>query len=411
MKGIVLLLLVCCQLTWANSILIPMDDSQRNHLKAYGIAFYILHERHMEMDWLLNYRGGSFLVQYSPEIENECTVRGVSFERVAEATANRIRKEIMSPAVNMNIVRMEQAPRIAVYSPKNEFLLDETDAVITVLDYAEIPYTIIYDEQVIHDELAKYDWLHIHHEDFTGQPERLRWRESAKMEAELQRLTMQKLGYTNVTAMKLDVAKKIKAFCAGGGYLFAMCSGAETIDIALAAEGNNFENMDDNETESPLQGRLDYSKTFAFENFTLESAYSRRFSDINIGGVNFSERSRNFFALFEFSAKYDVIPSLLTQNHEQVIKEFHGLTTAFNKDVVKASSQVLGENRNQKNVRYIYGEMGRGHWTFYSGHDPEGSPGRWREPTDLNQFPHSPGYRLILNNVLFPSAKKKKQKT
>jgi hypothetical protein len=411
MKGIVLLLLVCCQLTWANSILIPMDDSQRNHLKAYGIAFYVLHERHMEMDWLLNYRGGSFLVQYSPEIENECTVRGVSFERVAEATANRIRKEIMSPAVNMNIVRMEQAPRIAVYSPKNEFLLDETDAVITVLDYAEIPYTIIYDEQVIHDELAKYDWLHIHHEDFTGQPERLRWRESAKMEAELQRLTMQKLGYTNVTAMKLDVAKKIKAFCAGGGYLFAMCSGAETIDIALAAEGNNFENMDDNETESPLLGRLDYSKTFAFENFTLESAYSRRFSDINIGGVNFSERSRNFFALFEFSAKYDVIPSLLTQNHEQVIKEFHGLTTAFNKDVVKASSQVLGENRNQKNVRYIYGEMGRGHWTFYSGHDPEGSPGRWREPTDLNQFPHSPGYRLILNNVLFPSAKKKKQKT
>jgi hypothetical protein len=411
MKGIVLLLLVCCQLTWANSILIPMDDSQRNHLKAYGIAFYILHERHMEMDWLLNYRGGSFLVQYSPEIENECTIRGVSFERVAEATANRIRKEIMSPAVNMNIVRMEQAPRIAVYSPKNEFLLDETDAVITVLDYAEIPYTIIYDEQVIHDELAKYDWLHIHHEDFTGQPERLRWRESAKMEAELQRLTMQKLGYTNVTAMKLDVAKKIKAFCAGGGYLFAMCSGAETIDIALAAEGNNFENMDDNETESPLLGRLDYSKTFAFENFTLESAYSRRFSDINIGGVNFSERSRNFFALFEFSAKYDVIPSLLTQNHEQVIKEFHGLTTAFNKDVVKASSQVLGENRNQKNVRYIYGEMGRGHWTFYSGHDPEGSPGRWREPTDLNQFPHSPGYRLILNNVLFPSAKKKKQKT
>jgi hypothetical protein len=411
MKGIVLLLLVCCQLTWANSILIPMDDSQRNHLKAYGIAFYILHERHMEMDWLLNYRGGSFLVQYSPEIENECTVRGVSFERVAEATANRIRKEIMSPAVNMNIVRMEQAPRIAVYSPKNEFLLDETDAVITVLDYAEIPYTIIYDEQVIHDELAKYDWLHIHHEDFTGQPERLRWRESAKMEAELQRLTMQKLGYTNVTAMKLDVAKKIKAFCAGGGYLFAMCSGAETIDIALAAEGNNFENMDDNETESPLLGRLDFSKTFAFENFTLESAYSRRFSDINIGGVNFSERSRNFFALFEFSAKYDVIPSLLTQNHEQVIKEFHGLTTAFNKDVVKASSQVLGENRNQKNVRYIYGEMGRGHWTFYSGHDPEGSPGRWREPTDLNQFPHSPGYRLILNNVLFPSAKKKKQKT
>jgi hypothetical protein len=233
------------------------------------------------------------------------------------------------------------------------------------------------------------------------------------MEGELQQLTAQKLGYQNVSAMKLDVAKKIKAFCAGGGYLFAMCSGAETIDIALAAEGNNIiDAMDSNdESAPPLDGKLDFSKTFAFENFTLESPSNRRFSDINIPGVNFYDRASGFFRLFDFSAKYDIIPSLLIQNHEQVIKEFHGLTTAFNKDVIKASTLVLGENRNQHNVRYIYGEMGKGHWTFYSGHDPEGSPRRWREPTDLNLFPHSPGYRLILNNVLFPSAQKKKQKT
>jgi hypothetical protein len=411
MRGILLLLLVCCQLVRASSILIPMDNTQKNHLKAYGIAYFILHDQHLEMDWLLNYRGGSFMVEYSPAIENECLVRGVTFERIVDAAANRIRKEIMSPSMNMNVVRMEKAPRVAVYSPKNEFLLDETDAVITVLDYAEIPYTIIYDEAVLSDELAKYDWLHLHHEDFTGQPERLRWRESAKMEAELQKLTMQKMGYSTVTAMKLDVAKKIKAFCAGGGYLFAMCSGAETIDIALAAEGHSFEDLDEDESGSSLHGKLDFTKTFAFENFSLESSHSRRFSDINISGVNFSERSKGFFTLFDFSAKYDVIPSLLIQNHEQVIKEFHGLTTAFNKDVIKASSLILGENRIQRNVRYIYGEMGRGHWTFYGGHDPEGSPGRWREPTDLNLFPHSPGYRLILNNVLFPSAQKKKQKT
>ena len=192
-----------------------------------------------------------------------------------------------------------------------------------------------------------------------------------------------------------------------------MCSAAETLDIALAAEGNKIEeemNSDD-ESGPPMSGKLDFSKTFAFENFTLESQASRRFSDINVSGVNFFERANGFFRLFNFSAKYDLVPSLLTQNHETVIKEFHGLTTAFSNHVIKASTLVLGENRSQHNVRYIYGELGKGHWTFYSGHDPEGSPGRWREATDLNQFPHSPGYRLILNNVLFPSAQKKKPKT
>lgn len=411
---VLLLLLIYCRVAGAASILIPMDDAQKNHLKAYGIAFFILHDQHLEMDWLLNYRGGSFMVEYQPAIENECMIRGVSFEKIGDVMTNRILKEVASPGVNMNVVRMSTSPRIAVYSPKNEFLLDETDAVITVLDYAEIPYTIIYDEAVLKDDaLAKYDWLHLHHEDFTGQPERLRWRESAKTEEALQQITMGRLGYATVSAMKLDVAKRIKAFCAAGGYLFAMCSGAETLDIALAAEGHSIDDemLGDEDSAPPLYDKLDFTKTFAFENFTLEPPQSRRFSDINIRGVNFFERANGFFTLFNFSAKYDIVPSLLNQNHEQIIHEFHGLTTAFNAGVLKTSALVLGENRNQRNVRYIYGEMSKGHWTFYSGHDPEGSSGRWKEPTDLNLFPHSPGYRLILNNVLFPSAQKKKQKT
>jgi len=414
MKTTLLLIVLTARVAWANSILIPMDEFQTNHLKAYGIAYFALREN-IEIDWLLNYRGGSFLIAYTPKLENECRVRAVFYEALTAAAANKIRNEILSPALNMNVVRMETAPRIAVYSPKNELILDETDAVITVLDYAEIPYTILYDEEVLKDELAKYDWLHLHHEDFTGQPDRIRWRESAKFEAELQQITMQRLGYKSLPAMKFDVAQKIKAFCAGGGYLFAMCSGAETIDIALAAEGMDLTNVNDSGEDDSGGGEnrlhLDYSKSLAFENFTLEPSYSRRFSDINIGRVNFNERPKGFFTLFDFSAKYDIIPSILNQNHERVIHEFHGLTTAFNKDVVKPSSLILGENKNQNNARYIYGELGRGHWTFYSGHDPEGSPGRWREPTDLNQFPNSPGYRLILNNVLFPSAQKKKQKT
>ena len=396
----------------AASILIPMDEAQKNHLKAYGIAYYVL-KKGEDLDWLLNYRGGSFLVDWTAEIQNECVVRGISYELITESSVNAILKEISSPSVNMNVVKLEQAPRIAVYSPKNELILDETDAVIVVLDYAEIPYDIIYDEEILKDDLAKYDWLHLHHEDFTGQHGRFLRRESAKIEADIQQATASRLGYTKISAMKLDVAKKIKAFCTAGGYLFAMCSGAETFDIALAADGVDISESvyDGDEPDPNAQNKLDFTKTFAFENFTLEPGYSRRFSDINTGRPDFFERSTGFFTVFEFSAKWDIVPSLLTQNHENVIKEFHGQTTAFSNYVVKPNVLVLGENRNKDNVRYIYGEQGKGHFTFYSGHDPEGSPGRWREPTDLNQHPNSPGYRLILNNVLFPSARKKKQKT
>jgi len=394
----------------ANSILIPLDESQKNHLKAYGITYFML-QQGIEVDWLLNYRGGSFLAPYSQLIQNECTIRGISFELISSANTNTILMEIANPEANMNVVRLETAPKIAVYSPKNELVNDDTDAVMTVLDYAEIPYTVIYDEEVLKDELAKYDWIHLHHEDFTGQHGRFLRRESALIEAKIQEATAQRLGYGKVSAMKLDVAKKIKGFCAGGGYMFAMCSGAETFDIALAAEGVDIIDYMYDGDDADEEATLDFSKTLAFENFTLEPGTNRKFSDINTGRPSFYESSNDFFRLFNFSAKWDVVPTILTQNHDYVIKEFSGQTSAFNASVVKPEALILGENKAAHNVRYLYGEFGRGHWTYYSGHDPEGSPGRGRMKTDLSLFPHSPGYRLILNNVLFPSAKKKKQKT
>ncbi len=395
-----------CKLVFASSILIPMDIGQRNHLKAYGIAYYSL-QHEIAVDWLLNYRGGSFLIAFSTEILNECTVRGVTATMLSDAEANKLLLEIESPALNMNIVRMERAPRIAVYSPKNEVVLDETDAVILVLDHAEIPYNIIYDEQILkEDALTRYDWLHLHHEDFTGQISKVQFRQSAQLEVKLLETTAAQLGYSRVSAMKYDVAKKILAFCASGGYLFAMCSGAETFDIALATQGVDLE-----ATSEELEVPLDYSKGLAFENYMLEPPMNRSFSTINVGGWGYNDSGTEFFTLFDFSAKWDIIPSLLTQNHEHLIREFSGLTTAFSKPVVKPDALILAENRQRPFVRYIYGEFGNGHWTYYSGHDPEGGRGRGRGPTDLNLFPNSPGYRLILNNVLFPSASKKKRKT
>lgn len=408
---LIALLVILPFLSRGNSILIPMDKTQHNHLKAYGIAYYVL-QHDIILDWLLNYRDGSFLTPWTAEVEQECMVRGVSFDVISDADTRKILDEIASPAVNMSVVRLEKAPRIAVYSPKNEFIPDETDAVILVLDYAEIPYTIIYDVEVLEGQLSRFDWLHLHHEDFTGQYGRHMRRNSGEIEAEIQEANAQRMGYKKLSEMKLAVAKTIKAFCAGGGYLFAMCSGAETFDIALAAEGVdiNDSSYDGDEADPQAQDKLDFTKTLAFEKFTLEPGYGRRFSDINVGHDYFSSSS-DFFTVFNFSAKWDVIPTMLTQDHEHSIQEFHGQTTAFNKYVVKPTVLILGENKNEGRVRYIYGELGKGHWTYYSGHDPEGIPGRGRGPTDLNLFPNSPGYRLILNNVLFPSAKKKKQKT
>jgi hypothetical protein len=408
-----ILLMALSQVVYGTSILIPMDDAQTNHLKAYGLAYLAL-KQEVSVDWLLNYRGGSFIIAWSELLERECVVRGIYFEKISAKEVNTLLAQVSNPSVNMDVVRLDQAPRIAVYSPKNELIADETDAVINVLDYAEIPYTILYDEEILKDELAKFDWLHLHHEDFTGQASKEIFRQEKQLESKMQEIMAAKLGYQRVSAMKYDVAKKILGFCSAGHYLFAMCSGAETFDIALAAQGHDIES----EMSEGAGVALDYSKSLAFENFELQGG--RNFSDINIGGWA-DNTENNFFRLFQFSAKWDVVPSLLTQNHEHVIHDFNGLTTAFNPTRVKPEVLVMAENKQKPNVRYIYGEVGKGHFTYYSGHDPEGIQGGggrgqgggrgMPRKTDLNLFPHSPGYRLILNNVLFPSAHKKRQKT
>ncbi len=408
------LILILSQFTsQAMSILIPMDGSQANHLKAYGIIYSAL-QKDTPVEWLLNYRGGSFLIPYSSSLEGECKIHGVTTELLTDSKTQSILSGITKPEVNMNVVRLERPARIVVYSPKNDIIEDESDAVIAVLDYAEIPYKIVYDEEILKDELLNYDWLHLHHEDFTGQHGRFLRRESAVIQAKMQEITAHTLGYAKVSEMKLDVAKKIKGFCAGGGYLFAMCSGAETLDIALAADGVDISesSFDGDDMDPGAQEKLDFSKTLAFENFTLEPSNSRKFSDINSsnGRPNFNEPMNSYFRLFDFSAKWDIIASMLIQNHDPVIHEFFGQTSTFNKFLIKPRVLVLGENTEENKVRYIHDEFGKGFWTFYSGHDPEGSPGP-RKISDLNLYPHSPGYRLILNNVLFPSAKKKKQKT
>ncbi|WP_020602681.1 hypothetical protein [Spirosoma spitsbergense] len=400
----------------ANSILIPMDDQQSNHLKAYGIAYKILKDD-QEIDWLLNYRGGSFMMKQTAAIETECRVRGVSFETISDARAASIRQQLANPDLNMDVVTLHKAAKIVVYSPIKvgpaEF--ENTDAVLLVLTYAEIPYELVYDEEILKGDLPKYDWLHLHHEDFTGQYGRNIHRQSLA-DIKAQEDIAHKYGFTKVSQMKLAVAKGIKEFCSGGGYLFAMCSAAETLDIALAAEGLDIvgSSYDGDDVDADAQSKLDFTKTFAFGNFTLETDNGYRgystFSDINSSGGRSYNQSTGFFQLFNFSAKWDVIPAMLTQNHEPIIKEFFGQTTAFRKGAVKPSSLVMGESESSD--RYLYGEMGRGQWTFYGGHDPEGTRGGgFRSPTDLNLHPHSPGYRLILNNVLFPSARKKKRKT
>ncbi len=412
--SIFIVLLLVSLRGYSLSILIPMDDSQRNHLKAYGLVYSLLQTQE-PVEWLLNYRGGSFLANHTKELESECTIRGVSFEVLTAEAVNTILLDVGRPSSNTNLVRLERAAKIGVYSPKSELIDDDTDAVIAVLDYAEIPYRIIYDEEILRDSLASYEWLHLHHEDFTGQHGRYLRRESAVMQAKLQEITANQFGYAKVSQMKLDVAKRIKAYTASGGYLFAMCSGAETLDIALAANGVDISEslFDGDESDPEAQEKLDFTQTLAFENFTLEYE-GRKFSDINSGSSrpNYWETPNTFFRLFNYSAKWDIIPTMLIQNHENVIREFHGQTSCFNKFLIKPNVEILGENTADNRVRYIYDELGKGHWTFYSGHDPEGTPGGgFGRKTDLNLHPNSPGYRLILNNVLFPSARKKKQKT
>lgn len=413
-----LLLLLFAGQSFANAILIPMDDSQTNHLKAYGIAYTSL-KNNTEIDWLLNYRGGSFLINYTSNTQKECLIRGVSFDIISDADVQTLKQQISNPDINMEIMRLHKAARIAVYTPSKISLssFEDTDAVLQVLKYAEIPFEVVYDEEILRGDLNKYDWLHLHHEDFTGQFGRNMRRMSYK-DMKAQEEIGQRFKYNKISALKLDVAKTIKAYCMGGGFLFAMCSGAETLDIALSAEGVDIvgSRFDGDNVDNDAQEMLDFNKIFAFKDFTLYlndgDGYgynSMSLSNINASSGRFDEEINSYFNLFDFSAKWDFIPAMLVQNHEHLIREFMGQTTAFNKKTVKSNVLVMGESKESN--RYMYGELGLGQWVFYGGHDPEGRRGFHRTPTDLNLFPHSPGYRLILNNVLFPSAKKKKRKT
>ena len=397
-------------------IIIPMDDSQKNHLKSYGIAYWVL-QNSVKIKWLLNYRGGSFLTEYVREIETECVIRDVSYEVIADAKANAILSQIAEPEVNMDAVSLEKAPSIAVYSPKSKLPWD--DAVTLALEYAEIPYDVIYDQEVIEGKLSNYDWLHLHHEDFTGQYGKfygayhhMKWyREQVYVSEE----KAKELGFSKVSELKLRVALEIKKYVMSGGFLFAMCSATDSYDIALAAQGVDIcaPMFDGDFLDKDAQDRLDYSKTFAFKDFILsKNPNEYEFSNIDVTQTRKVKEDKDYFTLFEFSAKWDPVPTMLCQNHTNIIKGFMGQTTAFNKDLIKSNILIMGENKLLNEARYIHGEFGKGTWTFYGGHDPED----YRhyvgdEHTDLNLFPNSPGYRLLLNNVLFPAAKKKKLKT
>ncbi|MNQ83710.1 hypothetical protein D3C85_988030 [compost metagenome] len=416
-KIVYLLLLLLSVSARASFILLPMDEtSQQNHLKAYGITYWCL-SKNYKASWLLNYRGGSFLLPDAEEIRKECQIRGVSFEILSDSEEVTILNEISSPSQNMESVVLEKAPKIAVYTPKGKQPWD--DAVTLVLTYAEIPFTPIYDEEVLSDQLLLYDWLHLHHEDFTGQYgkfygayKNVPWYIEQKKEAEA---LAAKLGYAKVSQEKGAVAKKIRDFVIGGGFMFAMCSATDSFDIALAADGVDIcETMFDGDaSEGSYQSKINYSNSFAFKDFILERRPEQyEFSNIDMTMKRRIPMEKDYFTLMEFSAKWDPIPSMLCQNHTQLVKGFMGQTTSFDASLIKSNVLVMGACELNGEARYIHGEKGKGMFTFYSGHDPEdfqhqvGDP-----PTVLDLHPNSPGYRLILNNVLFPAARKKKLKT
>ncbi|AHJ97985.1 hypothetical protein [Hymenobacter swuensis] len=402
---------------WANHIFIPMDNTQKEHLKAYGAAYWLLGKQ-VEVDWLLNYRGGAFACDVVAGAENELAVRGVSYQVISEAQYTSILSEIADPNANMDVMKLEKVPKIAVYTPKGKQPWD--DAVTMVLAYAEIPYTQIYDDEVLRGDLPKYDWLHLHHEDFTGQYGKFYanyrsrpWYQQQQRDAEA---AAKRNGFGKVSQMKGAVTVKMQEFIAGGGFLFAMCSATDSYDIALAGLGVDMvETMYDGDAADPAaQSKLNFNRTLAFQNFQLRmNPYEYEYSNIDMDprerGVY---EDNDYFQLFNFSAKYDPVPTMLTQNHERTVHGFMGQTTAFRKQLVKPDVVAMGENKASGEVRYMHGTLGKGTWTFYGGHDPEDYQHLVEEePTDLSLHPNSPGYRLILNNILFPAAKKKKQKT
>ncbi len=398
-------------------VLIPMDASQTNHLKAYGIIFNHIADGESGM-WLLNYRGGSFLTTNQNEIVRKSRIRNVRVEVISEAEAAEIINYVEQPNVNMASINLETAPKIAVYSPPLSLPWD--DAVTLALDYAEIPYDTVYDIEILSGVLSDYDWLHLHHEDFTGQYGKFwamyrnapwyitRVRQLEEMAAEL--------GFEKVSQLKLAVVHEIRDFVAAGGFMFAMCSATDTFDIALAADGLDIvpTPLDGDPVDPNVNERLNFSNTFAFENFQVNTdPYIYEHADIDIEvDLNRISESLDYFTLFEFSAKWDPVPTMLTQNHVSSIRGFYGQATAFQKDKIKSNVVILGESPGRDQAKYIHGNHGQGTFTFYGGHDPEDYTHRVGDPpTDLSLHPNSPGYRLILNNVLFPAAEKKKRQT
>jgi hypothetical protein len=401
---------------WSQKLLIYMDLKQTDHLKAYGVAYWAL-DHGVNVEWLLNYRGGSFLMDYNAEIERECRVRGVAFATVGGEAA-QIYADI--EAGNMEVVLLEKAPAIVIYTPQNKQVWD--DAVTLALTYAEIPYETVWDEEVLRGDLEKYDWLHLHHEDFSGQYGRFYASFSTtpwyQEEVAINEAMAKKLGFAKVSELKKAVARAIKEYVTRGGFLFAMCSATDTFDLAMAAGNTDIcAAIFDYDPPSPnAQNELDFSQALAFENFTLEmNPLVYEFSDIDFPpSTNPRVRSADadFFTLFEFSAKYDPVPTMLTQDHVSVVKGFMGQTTGFKRAVIKKSVTILAEVPGTEEVKYIHGNLGRGTFTFYGGHDPEDYQHMvYDPPTQLSLHKNSPGYRLILNNILFPAAKKKKRKT
>jgi hypothetical protein len=397
-------------------ILIPMNLSQTDHLKAYGVTFRALIDG-LKADWLLNYRGGSFMVDYSEKVSSECLLNEVYFEKISLAQASEIYAAVQSEDNNMDVVRLEKAPKIAVYVPPGFQPWD--DAVTLVLEYANVPYDKIWNDEILKGDLVNYDWLHLHHEDFTGQYGKF-YSSFSNAQWYIDQQIMyendaKKNEFNKVSEMMKAVSLTIKNFVGKGGFLFAMCSATDSYDISLAAENVDIcaPVFDGDAADPNTQGKLDFSKSFAFQNFKLEmNPFVYEYSNIDIQPEEVGAQENDYFTLFEFSAKYDPVPTMLTQDHANVIKGFMGQTTMFRKSLIKNSVIVLAQRQGSDQVKYIHGNFGRGTFTFYGGHDPEdyqhavGDP-----PTDLSLFKNSPGYRLILNNVLFPAATKKKQKT
>lgn len=398
-------------------LLIPMENGQTNHLKAYGIAY-----RHLlagkELDWLLNYRGGSFMFNYSGKLEDECKEKGVSFELLNGTQTAQLYAEVKDEKNNMDVVRLEKVAKIGVYVPPNALPWD--DAVQLVLEYAEIPYDKLWDEEVLSGKLKGYDFIHLHHEDFTGQYGKFFASYGAApwylAQKNINEETALKLGFSKVSELKLSSSKKLKEYIANGGFLFAMCSATDTYDIALAAQYTDIcaEMYDGDPADPDANNKIDFTDCIAFENFSVEmNPYVYEYSNIDVTNqlVGFGQYNDKF-NLVEFSAKFDPVPSMLTQDHTALINGFMGQTTAFKKEFLKKNVTILGMNEGTDFVKYIHGNYGKGTFTLYSGHDPEDYQHAVGDPkTELKEFPNSPGYRLILNNVLFPAAKKKKLKT